>query len=75
MAKKNKVKKGDLVKVIIEVWQDGETPTVRNFYIGKIIEIVARAEHCFYVRIANLDRLIPIDRVTKEKGLKNQLSS
>lgn len=49
MAKKNKVKKGDLVKVIIEVWQDGETPTVRNFYTGKIVKIVARAENCFYV--------------------------
>ncbi len=65
MAKKNEVKKGDVVKVIIEVWSDDETPTIRNFYTGKIVEIVERAEHCFYVRIAKLDRLVPIDRVKR----------
>jgi len=57
MAKKNEVKKGDVV--------DDETPTIRNFYTGKIVEIVERAEHCFYVRIAKLDRLVPIDRVKR----------
>lgn len=63
MREQNEVRKGDTVKVIIEVWRGDETPTIRNFYTGKIVEIVERAEHCFYVRIAKLDRLIPIDRV------------
>ena len=61
MANKIEVKKGDVVKVIIEVWQEDKTPAIRNFYTGKIIEIIEHTEHCFYVRIANLDRLIPID--------------
>jgi ribosomal protein L21E len=78
MAKENEVKKGDVVKVIIEVGSEGAIPTVRNFYTGKIVEIVEGAEHCFYVRIAKLDRLIPVDRVKapkKGKRLKKRCSS
>jgi ribosomal protein L21E len=63
VANKKEVKKGDKVKVIIEVWRDDETPTIRNFYSGKIVEIIERTEECFYVRIADLDRLVPIDQV------------
>ena len=65
MAQKYEVKKGDIVRVIIEVWNEAETPAVCNFYTGKIVEVVERTESresdC-YVRIANLDGLIPVDR-------------
>ena len=62
MAKKFEVKKGDIVKVIIEVLKDDDTPVICNFYTGKIVEIIEPEEECFYVRLAKLDRLIPIDR-------------
>ncbi len=56
------IKEGDLVQVIINVWTADEIPTVKNFYEGKVTEIVERAKHCFYVKLEGLDRLIPIDR-------------
>ncbi len=40
MIKEVEVKKGDVVKVIVEVWSEGETSTYRNLYAGKIVEIV-----------------------------------
>lgn len=57
------IKTGDFVQVIINVWTADEIPTVKNFYEGKVIEVVERAANCFYVRLENFDRLIPIDRV------------
>jgi ribosomal protein L21E len=56
------IKTGDFVQVIVNVWSEDETPTVKNFYEGKVTEIVERAKHCFYVKLEGLDRLIPIDR-------------
>lgn len=53
---------GQYCRVIIEVWKEDETPTIQNFYEGKITEIVERAKNCFYVKLSGLDRLIPIDR-------------
>ena len=58
------IRKGDNVRVIIEVWREDETPSIKNFYEGKITEIVERAQNCFYVKLQGLDRLIPIDRVS-----------
>ncbi len=63
MTKEIEVKKGDVVKVIVEVWSEGEIPSYRNFYAGKIVEIVEHTENCFYVKISGLNRLIPIDKV------------
>lgn len=57
------IKEGDQVRVIIEVWRENENPSFSNFYEGKVSKIVERAKHCFYVKLENLDRLIPIDRV------------
>lgn len=57
------IKTGDFVQVIVSVWNENENPTFKNFYEGKITEIVERSKHAFYVRLENLDRLIPIDRV------------
>jgi hypothetical protein len=65
MIKEVEVKKGDVVKVIVEVWSEGEIPAYRNLYAGKIVEIVEGTENCFYVRILGLDRLIPIDKVSR----------
>jgi ribosomal protein L21E len=66
MVEQNQIQKGDKVSVIIEVWREDELPTVSNFYQGKITEIVERTKNCFYVKIENLDRLIPIDRVIRK---------
>ena len=57
------IKTGDFVQVIVNVWTEDEIPTFKNFYEGKVIEVVERAANCLYVRLENLDRLIPIDRV------------
>lgn len=57
------VKEGDTVQVVVTVWREDENPTHKNFYTGRITEIVERTKHCFYVRIENLDKLIPINRV------------
>jgi ribosomal protein L21E len=57
------IKTGDFVQVIVSAWDENENPTFKNFYEGKVTEVVERAAHCFYVRLENLDRLIPIDRV------------
>lgn len=62
--KSQEIKTGDKVRVIVEVWREDEQPSIRNFYTGKITEIVERTKHCFYVKIQGLDKLIPIDRVT-----------
>ena len=56
---------GDTCRVIVKVWKDDELPTVSNFYEGKITEIVERSKFAFYVKVENLDRIIPIDRVVK----------
>ncbi len=57
------IKTGDFVQVIVSVWREDETPTFKNYYEGKITEIVERSKDAFYVKLENLDRLIPIDRV------------
>mgnify|MGYP001811081474 CR=1 FL=1 len=62
MSKITKVKKGDYVQVVVSVWSENELPSVKNFYSGKVTEVVERAKHCFYVKLEGLDRLIPIDR-------------
>lgn len=62
MANEVEVKEGDYVQVVVSVWTESETPSVKNFYEGKVTEVVERAKHCFYVKVAGLDRLIPIDR-------------
>lgn len=64
MSKEAEIKEGDYVQVVVSVWTESETPSVKNFYEGKITEIVERATNCFYVKVAGLDRLIPIDRVS-----------
>ena len=56
------IKEGDYVQVIVNVWTSDEIPTIKNFYEGKVVEVVERAKHCMYVRLENLERLIPIDR-------------
>ena len=74
MAKQLEVKTGDIVKVVIEVRKAEEAPTIYNFYQGEIVEIIADKENCYYVRIAELDRLIPINIMSslwKEKGLRS----
>ena len=63
MEKEFDIKEGDTVQVIVTVWSENELPTHNNFYAGKITEIVERTKHCFYVKVAGLDKLIPINRV------------
>lgn len=63
MKREVEVKRGDVVRVTVEVWSEGETSTYLDFYTGKIIEIVECRESCSYVRILGLDKLIPIEGV------------
>lgn len=63
MAATANVNVGDFVEVIVKVWTEDENPTIKNFYQGKITEVVERSVNCFYVKIDGLDRLIPVDRV------------
>lgn len=44
-------------------WMADELPSDENFHIGKILEIVERRQHCFYVRVEGKASLVPIDRV------------
>ena len=56
------INKGDFVQVIINVWNQDEIPTVKNFYEGKVTEVIERAKDRFYLKVSGLNRLIPIDR-------------
>jgi ribosomal protein L21E len=58
------IQRGDNVRVIVEVWKEDELPTCENFYQGKVLDVIERSAHCFYLQIEGLDRLIPIDRAT-----------
>lgn len=53
---------GDNVSVIVNVWREDEHPTTASFYQGKVTEIIQRTKYSFYVKLAGLDRLIPLDR-------------
>ena len=60
----NEIQVGDTVNVIIQVWREDETPSIENFYTGKITEIFERTKFNFYVRLEGLnDFIVPIDRV------------
>ena len=63
-ATNGEIRKGDTVRVVIQVWREDEFPTAQNFYQGKIAEVVERTNHCYYVKLEGLSRLIPIDRVS-----------
>ncbi len=63
MTKDNQVKKGEIVKVIIEGGRENEVPIYRHFYTGKIVEVLECRKNCSYVRISGLDKLIPIEGV------------
>jgi ribosomal protein L21E len=63
MVNEFEIKTGDFVQVIVNVWTEDEIPTFKNFYEGKVTEVVERSKNAFYVKLENLDRLIPIDRV------------
>lgn len=54
---------GQNCRVIIEVWDEDKTPCVTNSYEGKITEVVEKTKDVIYVKLENLDRLIPINRV------------
>ena len=54
---------GNTCQVIIKVWREDELPTFKNYYEGKITEVIERSKNSFYVRLENLDYLIPVDRV------------
>ncbi|MCD9186732.1 MAG: hypothetical protein LUM44_09880 [Pyrinomonadaceae bacterium] len=60
----DEIRIGDNVSVIVSVWREDETPTIKNFYNGKITEIVERTKNAIYVKVQGLDKLIPIDRVS-----------
>ena len=46
-------------------WGENEQPTAKNFFTGKVTQIVERSAHAVYVRLQGMnDRLIPIDRVS-----------
>jgi hypothetical protein len=55
---------GQKVRAIVYAWSQDEQPTAENFYTGKVIEVIERTRHCFYVKLDGLDKLIPIDRAT-----------
>ncbi len=63
MENQNEIKVGNYCQVIIKVWTENENPTFKNFYEGKITEVVERSKHSWYVKLENLDRLIPVERV------------
>lgn len=63
MEKPKQVKIGDYCQVIIKVWQEDENPSFKNFYEGKITEVVERSKNAWYIKLENLDKLIPVDRV------------
>lgn len=65
MNKELNIEIGDTCRVIVSVWKEDEQPTYKNFYEGKITEIVERSKDCFYIKMHGLDRIIPIDRVVK----------
>lgn len=66
MAKQNgQLKVGDTVQAIVSVWKEDENPTERNFFTGKVTQIIKRSKYAVYVRLQGLnDRIIPIDRVS-----------
>ena len=63
MTNTNQIEVGKQVTVIF-AWREDEKPTNKNFFTGKVLQIVERAKNCFYVKIEGLNNLIPMDRVS-----------
>ena len=59
----NQIKIGQTVTAVF-AWSENEQPSAKNFFTGKVLEIVERSRHALYVRIQGLDKLMPIDRVS-----------
>ena len=63
MASKKQITKGQTVTAIFP-WREDEQPTAKNFFTGKVREIVERTKYAVYVRIEGLENLVPMDRVS-----------
>ena len=59
----NQIEIGQQVTAIF-AWSEDEFPTSKNFFTGKVLQIVERAKNCFYVKIEGLSNLVPMDRVS-----------
>lgn len=62
MADKTQIKVGQTVRATF-AWTENEQPTARNFFTGKVTQIVERSAHAVYVRLQGLERIVPLDRV------------
>lgn len=58
----NQIQVGQTVTAVF-AWREDEYPTAKNFFTGKVLEVVERTKYAVYVRIQGLERLMPIDRV------------
>ena len=56
------IKVGDEVTAVF-AWREDEQPTAKNFFTGKVTQIIERSKYAVYVRLAGVENLIPIDRV------------
>jgi len=56
------IKKGDTVNVTI-AWREDEQPTAKNFFTGKVLEVIQRTKYAIYVRVEGLKNIVPADRV------------
>ena len=63
MTNNQPINEGDKVTVVFP-WCEDEQPTAKNFFTGKVLQIVERTKHSFYVRVQGLNNLVPIDRVS-----------
>jgi hypothetical protein len=63
MANNQTINAGDQVTVVFP-WREDEQPTAKNFFTGKVLQVVERTTHNFYVRVQGLNNLVPMDRVS-----------
>ena len=61
------IKVGQTVTAVF-AWREDEQPTAKNFFTGKVTEVIERSKHAFYVKISGLNKLVPFDRVEVANG-------
>ena len=55
------IKKGDKIHVTF-AWTENEQPSDKNFFSGKVLNVIRRAENIVYFEIEGLQNLVPADR-------------
>lgn len=60
---KTQIKKGDIVTAIF-AWREDEHPTEKNFFTGKVKNVIRKRSGAVYFELEKLANPVPEDRVS-----------